>query len=354
MSSTAIEEKKANDISQIKLFIGFIASVIVVIILHQLRGIFVPLCLALLLYFFFNGVYKLLLRKRIPKIIVLFFLLIFIFILLYFFGVLIYASISSFIDKFPNYGDKITEIIKEVFTQMKIPIARFHTYIEQLDITKGIDPTRVTEIISTAFGSFATFVGHMVLILIFLMFMLAGRGALSGRITKAFDPRRTNKIEYILNSIEDQVQQYLLIKTLINLANGIICGVILFAFGMDFYIFSALLIFVMHYIPNFGAVVATLFPISIAFLKFGFSLPALLIAILLTLVQVIIGNILEPKITGKSLNLSPILILISLIFWGYVWGVTGMILAVPVTSAIKIIFENLPGLRPIAEIISAE
>ncbi|MCP5108816.1 MAG: AI-2E family transporter, partial [bacterium] len=80
----------------------------------------------------------------------------------------------------------------------------------------------------------------------------------------------------------------------------------------------------------------------------------LLVFIGLILTQFIIGNVVEPRITGKSLNLSPIVILISLIFWGYMWGVVGMILAVPLTSAIKIFFENIPTLKPIADIISAD
>lgn len=348
------ERKPTGDLFQIKIFVGFITVVIVVIILQQLRNIFIPFFMALLLYFFFNGVVKRLLKLRVPKFLVLFFLLVFIFVIFYFFGVLIYASVSSFIDKFPTYSDKIGEMIKNLFEQLKIPVAELNNYLDNIDWTKNIDTSAVTSIISSTFGSFAAFIGNLVLVLIFLMFMLAGRNTLTGRVNKAFHEDRADKIKFIMNSIEDQVQHYLLIKTFTSFLTGVIGGIILFAGGMDFIIFSALLIFILNFIPNFGSVIATLFPVTIAVLKFGFSLRVVFIAAGLMVTQFVVGNVVEPKVTGKSLDLSPIVILLSLIFWGYIWGIVGMILAVPLTSAIKIFFENIPMLNPIAEIISAD
>ncbi|NIM13140.1 MAG: AI-2E family transporter [Candidatus Aminicenantes bacterium] len=347
-------EKEVSDLTQIKIFVGFIAAVIIVIILQELKSIFIPLFMALLLYFFFNGVVKRLLRLKVPIALVLLFLLVFIFIVFYFFGVLIYAGASSFVDKFPAYSDKITAAVKSLFDQLKLSIPDLDKYIDTVDWSKSIDTSAITSIISSTFGSFAAFIGNLAMVLIFLMFMLAGRNALTARITKAFDENQADKIKYVINSIEDQVQHYLLIKTFVSFLTGLIGGIILFAGQFDFVIFSALLIFVLNFIPNFGSIIATLFPILIGFLKFGFSLRVLVVALGLILTQFSIGNIIEPKITGRSLNLSPIVILISLIFWWYVWGIVGMMLAVPLTSALKIFFQNIPALRPIAEIISAE
>jgi AI-2 transport protein TqsA len=348
------EAQGVGELTQIKLFLGFIASVIAVIILQQLRNIFIPFFMSLLLYFFFNGVVKRLLRLKVPKVLVLSFLLVFIFILFYFFGVLIYSSVSSFIDKFPSYSGKIVETVKSIFAQLQIPFSDFQEYLSKNDWTKNIDPSSITSLISGTFGSFATFIGNLALVLLFLMFMLAGRNALSERVSKAFNVNRADKIQFLINSIEDQVQHYLLIKTFVSFTTGVVCGIILFAGRFDFVLFSSLLIFVLNFIPSFGSIIATLFPIVIGFLQFGFSIRVVLVAGGLMLTQFVIGNIFEPKITGKSLNLSPIVILMSLIFWGYVWGIVGMMLAVPLTSALKIVFHNIPTLRPIAELISAE
>jgi predicted PurR-regulated permease PerM len=184
--------------------------------------------------------------------------------------------------------------------------------------------------------------------------MLAGRNSLILRIHKSFSQRKADQILYTINSIENQVQHYLLIKTFVSILTAIISGVILYIGGFDFVLFSALLIFVLNYIPNFGSIVATTFPVIIGLINDGFSLKVALVAAGLIMTQMIIGNIIEPRITGRNLNISPIVILLSLIFWGYVWGIIGMMLAVPLTSAIKIIFSQIEGLKPIASMISAE
>lgn len=347
------QPRQNSDLYQLKLFVGFIAAVVAVIILKELKNIFIPFCMALLLYFFFNGVVKRLLKLKVPRAFVLAFLLVFIFIVFYLFGVLIYASVSSFIDKFPAYSGRITETVNNLFAQLKINIPGFEKYLENIDWAKSIDTSSITSLIGGAFGNFASFVGNLLLVLIFLMFMLAGRTGLTARVTKAFEESRADKIKYMVNSIEDQVQHYLLIKTFVSFLTGLIGGILLFAGRFDFAIFAALLIFLLNFIPNFGSILATLFPITIGILQYGFSLRVLLVTLGLMMTQFIIGNVVEPKFTGKSLNLSPIVILISLIFWGYVWGIVGMMLAVPLTSAVKIFFQNIPTLKPIAELISA-
>ena len=342
-----------KDLFFIKTFTGFIVFVIILLILKELKNIFIPLFMSLLLYFLFNGVVKKL-NKKVPKTIVLSFLLIFIFIVFYFFGVLIIAGVTSFIDKFPAYSDKIIEMIKNLFAQLKIPISEVDNYINNFDWTNSINTSYITSLVSSTFGSIASYVGNLILVLLFLMFMLAGRSSLMGRVNKAFTEKKADDIKFIINSIENQVQHYLLIKIFVSFITALIGGIIIFLGQLDFIIFSAILIFLLNFIPNVGSFIATLFPILIGLIKYGFSIRVVLVALGLILTQFIIGNIVEPKITGKNLNLSPIVILISLIFWGWTWGIVGMILAVPLTSALKIIFEHIDVLKPIANLISAE
>jgi predicted PurR-regulated permease PerM len=347
--------EESSDLSEIKLFTGFICAVIVVIILMELKNIFIPFFMALLLYFLFNGAVKKLLNLKIPKFIVLVFLLAFIFILFYFLGVLISSSASSFVKSFPAYSERVVKTLENFFVeQLKIPISEVKRYIGTIDWTDSIKTSSVTSLLVDTFGSFAALVGNLLLVLVFLMFMLAGRDALTGRVNKAFVQTRAAKIEAIVNDIEDQVQHYLVIKTFISLLTAFIGGVILFIGGIDLVLFSALLIFILNFIPNIGSVIATLFPLLIGFLQYGFSLRVLLVFAGLVVTQFIVGNIVEPRTTGRSLNLSPMVILISLIFWGYIWGVVGMMLAVPLTSALKIFCENIPLLKPIAGLISAD
>ena len=344
--------QESGDQAFIKLFTGFIAAVVFVVIMKELKSIFIPFFMALLLYFLFNGVVSRLLYFKIPKVVVLSFLLIFIFILLYLFGMLMFTGVSSFVDHFPTYSTKISEMFKNLTSKLNIPLEEVQTQINTFDWSKIIE--KGTSFISATFGSFASFLGNLIFILIFLIFMLGGRDGLVGRVNKAFKEEKAKELMLILRSIENQVQHYLVLKTVISLLTAIISGIILYFGGFDFLLFSTLLIFALNFIPNIGSVFATAFPVLTGLVKFGFSLKILLVLAGLMLTQMIIGNVLEPKIAGKSLNLSPMVILLSLIFWGYIWGITGMILAVPLTSAIKIIFSHIQILKPVAELISAD
>lgn len=341
-----------TDQTYLKLFSGFLASVVFVLILKELREIFIPFFIALLLYFLFNGVVNRLLYYRIPKAIVLSFLLVFIFILLYFFGLLIYSGVSSFVDKFPVYNARISEIAKNISHNLKLPVQDLQNQINNYDWTKIFG--HITQIVSSAFGSFASFIANLLFIIIFLIFMLGGRNSLMKRVVNAFSEQRSRELISIVKSIENQVQHFLVLKTFVSLLTAVVSGLIIYAGGFDFLVFSVLLIFIMNFIPNIGSIIATAFPILAGLLKFGFTMRVLLVSAGLMLTQMIIGNVLEPKIAGRNLDISPMVILISLIFWGYVWGVTGMMLAVPLTSALKIIFAHIETLKPLSRLMSAE
>jgi predicted PurR-regulated permease PerM len=133
----------------------------------------------------------------------------------------------------------------------------------------------------------------------------------------------------------------------------VVVTVLLAMFGVDFALLWGFLTFVAHYIPHVGAVVSVGLPALFVFLQFDSTGRALLVAVLNFALQFLIGNVIEPRIMGTSLDLSPVLVLISLIFWGWLWGAWGMILAVPITSTIKIVCANLEALHPLSILMSS-
>jgi predicted PurR-regulated permease PerM len=145
-----------------------------------------------------------------------------------------------------------------------------------------------------------------------------------------------------------------LAKTIISLGTALVGMGILVLFGVDFVIICGLFIFLLNFIPNIGSVIASLFPLLLCFLEFGLSWKLPLLAACMVGLQMLFGNVLEPMLMGKGLNLSPLVVLLSLIFWGWVWGIIGMVLAVPLTATLKIIFEEIDTLRPIAILMSQE
>jgi AI-2 transport protein TqsA len=338
----------------LKIFFAFITAVFFIFILKELRLIFIPFFIALFLYFMLNDTVYRLKKYKIPKTVIMIILLLVIFCCLFLFGLLIFTGTSSFIDYFPAYSEKITQLIKSLLASLKLPLLDVKQYIANIDWEKTFNPAQITGIVSGTLGNFTGFIGNLMLVLLLLMFMLGEKVPMLTRIARALSKERGKELQRIVSTIDSRVQHYLFIKTLMSAATAALAALILLVGRVDFIIFSALLIFFFNFIPTFGSLIGTIFPVLIAFLRYGFCLRLVLITLSLMVMQFVMGNVFEPQVMGRNLNLSPIVILLSLIFWGWLWGVVGMFLAVPITSALKIIFENIPALKPLAAAMSAE
>lgn len=201
-------------------------------------------------------------------------------------------------------------------------------------------------------GSFIDFIMGVTLTLIFFVFIEAGIGKLTKRVKKVLTETRNKQALNMINNIQEHMKRYFITKTLISLATGLVGMFFVWVLGIDFVIVSGILLFVLNFIPNIGSVISSAFPIIICFLQFGFGWRLIGVSAAMLTVQTIFGNILEPLIQGERLNLSPVIVLVSLIFWGWVWGITGMLISVPLTSAINIILKEINENNIISAIIS--
>jgi AI-2 transport protein TqsA len=338
----------------LKIFCMFFASIFFVFVLKELRQIFIPFFIALLFYFMLNGMVRKLVSWKIPKSLIMIGLLLTIFVCLYLLGLLIFTGVSSFIDHFPAYSEKITRLAKSLSTSLKLPIFDVKRYIANINWEKTFDPGQITAVVSTTMGSFTSFIGNLLLVLLLLLFMLGEKVPMVTRIIKTLSRERGEEVQRIEVAINARVQHYLFVKTMMSLLTAGLAALILLVGGVDFVIFCSLLIFFLNFIPTVGSLIGTFFPVMFAFLKYGFCLRLLVITAGLMVMNFVMGNFFEPQVMGKSLDLSPIVILLSLIFWGWLWGVVGMFLAVPLTSSLKIIFESIPALKPLAAAMSGE
>ena len=137
-----------------------------------------------------------------------------------------------------------------------------------------------------------------------------------------------------------------------SLATGLLSGIIFTVFGVELALMFAILTVLFNFIPNVGSLIAMALPIPVLFLQFGIGWEFFAVLILCSLTQMLIGNVIEPKWMGDSMDLHPITVLIGLMFWGLVWGIPGMFLAVPITAIIKIILARLEPTRGIAELLA--
>ncbi len=217
-----------------------------------------------------------------------------------------------------------------------------------------MDKVDVSELIIGVEGSVAKVAGNTGLIVIYVIFLLAEQRTFPLKIEALFpEAGRRKEVQIILSDIQKRTQTYIAVKTLLSLVTAVISYVVLVAVGLDLAGFWAFVIFLLAYIPTIGSLLGVIFPALMALLQFGGISEFLIIAVGLGAAQLVIGNVLEPRMMGRSLNLSSLVVIVSLAVWGSLWGVTGMFLSVPITVVLMIILAQFKQTRPIAILLSA-
>ena len=183
---------------------------------------------------------------------------------------------------------------------------------------------------------------------VYLIFLLLDLRRFPSRIRAGFGPGRSESVLGIIARINASTTHYLRAKTVASLAAAVPSVIVLWAFGVRHPALWGCLIFFGNFIPYIGSLVAVAFPVLIAFLDLDPLWRPVTVTLALVLIQVVIGYVVEPILMGKAVNLSPLVTLLCLAFWGLCWGLTGMLLAVPLTAMLKIIGENLAYTRPLA------
>jgi len=178
------------------------------------------------------------------------------------------------------------------------------------------------------------------LVLLFTAFLLLG------------SVTRTKPREGVVGEIESRVQKYIAIKILSSMLTGFLVYLVLHFLGIRYAVSFGAFAFILNFVPNIGSIVATLLPLPFILLTPGVSTVTVVLALLLPLcIQFLIGSVFEPKVMGDTLGLHPVVVLMSLIFWGMLWGFSGMLLAIPMTASAKIIFARIDVTKPIATLM---
>jgi AI-2 transport protein TqsA len=332
-------------------FLGFISFVIFVYILIAFKKILIPVTLAVFLTFLFHPLIEYLQKFKFPKWLSLILILFFISGIYYLIGLLVVANFGTFTAKLEKYSENVAVFLQQLLSPFNLTVKEvaqmFNIKTEQFDVSSLFQNLFKAGIIQNLFSSFTSMMGDFFVLIIFWLFMIMGKKQFEERLKTAFLDKK-NIIENTINSINTQLQSYIIIKTITSFTTGLIVTIILSLFGIDFAIFWGLLTFILNFIPNIGSIIATLFPIVIAILEYGIGVKTISLAALLIINQNIIGNFVEPHYLGRQMDLSPVFVLFSLIFWGWIWGIAGMFLSVPIAAAMKIFCSNIEPLKPIS------
>jgi AI-2 transport protein TqsA len=322
-------------------------------ILKELQSILLPFFIALIISFLFEPYYEWLKKKKIPGALSLVIVIITILILANITSVFVFTSINAFTKEIPKYTEKSQNIVQTITLSLN-NWGFFNQYLkDSFDLSKVVNGEAIAAFATNFFSSIVSLFGNFVLIMIYVIFLLSEFSSIRRRVLRAFSSERSRTIADTMTDIFKDVKKYIVGKTLINLSYGILVTVILWIFGVDFFIVWGFLAFLMAYIPTIGSLISTVLPFTTALIQFDGHLAVPIVILILMVVSAnVIGNIVEPKILGDKLNLSPILLLLSLIFWGYLWGLIGMILSVPIMSMIKIILGKFESTKPISILMS--
>lgn len=211
----------------------------------------------------------------------------------------------------------------------------------------------IGDLIRSAVSSLASFIGVSTVVLIYVSFLLVERKGFPVKVAAMTrDAQTLAGVNAIITQVNRRVSRYLAIKTFINILLGAVSYVVMRLAGVEFAAFWAVLIGLLNYIPYVGSFIGVTFPVMLSVVQFADLRTVLAIGLLLTSVQIMVGNFIEPYVMGNSLNLSPTVILVGLAFWGSLWGIPGAILSVPMTASLVIVFASFETTRPIAVLLS--
>jgi predicted PurR-regulated permease PerM len=266
-----------------------------------------------------------------------------VFVVIFSLSKMIASNFEEFVVAYPAYHDKILNLSRELSASVQLPVS----------VDEMIDKLNLPELFSNALDSSVSLMSETTLILIYVLFMLAEERIFRGKIEQIFG-RRQQMYKFLttVNQMDKSIRAYITVKTLLCLLSAVASYIVLYAIGVDFAFLWAFLIFFLNYIPIIGAFIGPLFPALIAFVQFDGATNAIIVLVSLAAIQLIIGNVIEPKALGDRLNLSPLVVIISLAFWGTLWGIAGMFLCVPITVMLMIVLSQFEKTRSVAILLS--
>lgn len=345
-----------RNLHTIKNILIFIAAILIAVLFHELANMLIPLALALFFSILLQPVLAWFERKNWPfslSLIVIYLTSISSVALV---GLMIYQTGLSLVKQ----KDKLLSQINVKLNGILDWLYQFSGIeVQSNEITGMLSQMMSADWIIKSSGTLAGFLGNFtgvfVMTSLYLIVLLGGILKYEQYIhyLEEGDDKGEQKILKGFEQVKNSIVTYIKVKFLMSLCTGLGFGLICWFFGIDFALFWGFLAFVLNFIPTVGSILATVPPILLGLIQLG-SFPALLFLILcLVIIQFFFGNFLEPKLLGASLSLNTVVVILGLVFWGYLWGVTGMILSVPLLVLLKVILAQIPDAQLIVRLMGS-
>jgi AI-2 transport protein TqsA len=255
-------------------------------------------------------------------------------------GLLVASSVGSMLRDFPRYQEQFAQLPDRIALAAPLQRLGIHWDMESSSLVR-IQEQAVTQAISMVASEVTGVVSNGALVVVFMIFILSGRQA------------ARQGINGILSQIEARIKRYVIQTVFFSALSAALVGAALAALGVDFAWVFAFLTFLLNFIPSVGSIIATLLPLPVILLAPEMSVTSMVLALAIpAAIQFGIGNVIQPKFQGAALDLHPVTVLMSLIFFGMIWGMVGAFLATPITAVIKIVLDRIPVTRPLAAVMA--
>jgi AI-2 transport protein TqsA len=220
------------------------------------------------------------------------------------------------------------------------------------DVLKEIE---LGALVGPLVDTLANLFASVILVIIYVIFLLLERNTFKTKLRKLFpNKKKYENFAGVMRQVNDSIRTYITVKIFTSFLTGLLSYTVMELFGLDFALFWAFLIFLLNFIPSLGSITATSLPLLFSLVQFEAFSTFFLLLVLLVGVQILVGNYIDPLLMGSRLNISPLVIILSLVTWGSIWGFAGMIFSVPITAVLIIACAQFPQTRPVAILLSAK
>jgi AI-2 transport protein TqsA len=252
-------------------------------------------------------------------------------------GVVLIVAVQTMVDAAKEYTDQVTALTDQAFKWLN----EHDINIDEARIKADLEG-RLPGVISETAGTVSAIISHGFLVAFFVVFLLVGR----------HEHYRRNDI---YSDIEATIRGYITTATAISAMTSVLVGLVLWALGLHMAWLFAFLVFLLCYIPNIGSIIATVLPVPVAITQFHDNPWMIVAAIAIPgAIHMTIGNFVAPKMMGRGLELHPVTVLLALAFWGLLWGIVGMVLAMPIVASLRIVLSRFSTTRPLAHLLAGE
>lgn len=338
-----------NQFNTIKNILLFFLIVLIFVLLKELSSILIPFVMALLIVMIFQPVVVYLKSKKVPNYIIV--PLIGSFTLLFIYG--FYSILSdAYSDLMVNKDflvERLTFRLNNTAMSLNETFGTAFSTDNELKDYIQFDSDNAKSF-ATALGSFT---GSFFIFAVYYFFLLSGISYYREYLRYVSGEIQDGDILTNYETVQKSIYSYIIIKAGVSIVTGVLVYIVCLSFGVEFALLWGFVAMVLNFIPSLGSIAGSIPPVIMAFIQFDSLNTTFLILILVGVSQFVMGNLVEPRLLGHRLRLNTPTVIFGLVFWGYIWGIPGMMVCIPLLVMIKLIFEQFPSLRVVARVMGS-